>query len=369
MSVCLGEDRGLTEKRNYGIDLLRVFSMIMIACHHILYHGGILENAIPFLGTYQAAWLLDIAVCCAVNIYGMISGYVGYGRKHRIARFLELYLQVIFYTIFITVFFCFYRPELIDGDVIWGTFFPFAYRVYWYYSAYFCLCFVMPFLDKLITILDQKETERLLTALFLTTSLLPTVFNRDFAFTDKGYTFLWLTVLYLAGAYIKKYNIGGREKCHRFLLGFLLCILFVWFVKMGSEQINYMISHEYQESTRLNQYVSPVIILCAALMVLFFEEVQLSENAEELVSFFSAASFDVYLFHDAPLIRTAFIVGAFTNLLSMNPVIMILSVIGLALVIWFAGSMIGWLRILIFRILRVGKLCEWIEVQLRKIGI
>ena len=361
----------MTEKRNYGIDLLRIISMVMIACHHILYHGGILENAVPFSGIYKAAWLLDIDVCCAVNIYGMISGYVGYGRKHRISRFLELYLQVLFYTVLTTVFFWFYKPELIDGDVIRWTFFPFTYRirVYWYYTAYFCLYFVMPFLDKLITILDQKETERLLAALFLVTSLLPTVFNRDFAYTDKGYTFLWLAVLYLAGAYIKKYDIGSREKCYRFLLGFLLCILFVWFVKMRSEQISYMISHEYQKSTRLNQYVSPFIILCAMFLVLSFKEFQLSEKAEKIVAFFSAASFDVYLFHDAPLIRTAFIKGAFTSLLSMNPVIMILSVIGLALVIWFAGSMVGWLRILIFRILRVGKLCEWIEVRLRRLGI
>ena len=130
-----------------------------------------------------------------------------------------------------------------------------------------------------------------------------------------------------------------------------------------------MISHEYQKSTRLNQYVSPFIILCAMFLVLSFKEFQLSEKAEKIVAFFSAASFDVYLFHDAPLIRTAFIKGAFTSLLSMNPVIMILSVIGLALVIWFAGSMVGWLRILIFRILRVGKLCEWIEVRLRRLGI
>ena len=364
----------MTEKRNYGIDLLRIFSMIMIACHHILYHGGLLENAIPFLGTYQAAWLLDIAVCCAVNIYGMISGYVGYGRKHRISRFLELYLQVLFYTIFTTVFFLFYKPELIDGDVICGAFFPFAYAyrgywAYWYYTAYFCLFFVMPFLDKLIVILDQKEIERLLVALFLVTSLLPTVFNKDFVYTDKGYTFLWLAVLYLAGAYIKKYNIGVREKRYRYLLGFLLCILFVWFVKMESEQISYMISHEYRESTRLNQYVSPFIIFCAMLLVLSFKEFHLSEKAERIVAFFSAASFDVYLFHDAPLVRTAFIVGAFTSFLYMNPVIMILSVIGLALVIWFAGSMIGWLRTFIFRLLRVGKFCDWIEVQFRKICI
>ena len=363
----------MIEKRNYGIDLLRIFSMIMIACHHILYHGGILENAIPFLGTYQVVWLLDIAVCCAVNIYGMISGYVGYGRKHRISRFLELYLQVIFYTILTNVLFCFYKPELVDGsNVICGSIFPFAYVyrgywAYWYYTAYFCLCFVMPFLDKLVAILDQKETERLLKALFLVTSLLPTVFNRDFAYTDKGYTFLWLAVLYLGGAYIKKYNIGNREQRYRYLLGYLLCILFVWFVKMGSEQISYMIFHEYRESTRLSQYVSPFIILCAMLMVLSFKELYLSKKAEKLVAFFSAASFDVYLFHDAPLIRTAFIVGAFTSLLSMNPLIMILFVIGLALVIWVAGSLIGWLRILIFRILRVEKLCEWIEMRLRKL--
>ena len=50
----------------------------------------------------------------------------------------------------------------------------------------------------------------------------------------------------------------------------------------------------------------------------------------------------------------------------MNPVIMILSVIGTGLVIWLVGSIVGRLRILIFGILRVERACEWIEIQLRK---
>ncbi|MDO5138181.1 MAG: hypothetical protein Q4D71_06920, partial [Oscillospiraceae bacterium] len=76
----------MEDKRNYGIDCLRILCMIMVACHHILYHGGILERAIHFPGSYQAAWALNIGVYCAVNVYGMISGYVGHAERYLYRR-------------------------------------------------------------------------------------------------------------------------------------------------------------------------------------------------------------------------------------------------------------------------------------------
>ena len=66
----------MNTKRNYGIDLLRIVSMIMIPVLHILGQGAILDRSSALSGSYKAAWLLEIVCYCAVNVYGIISGYV-----------------------------------------------------------------------------------------------------------------------------------------------------------------------------------------------------------------------------------------------------------------------------------------------------
>lgn len=334
--------------------------MIMIVSHHILYHGGILENVIPFTGTYKAAWLLDIATACAVDIYGLISGYVGYETKHGIKRILRLYLQVIFYTLTATVLFWIIRPELVDWIVIRNAVFPFAYRTYWYYTAYFCLSFIMPFLDELTAALDRRKNRQLLLALFVVTSVLTTVFGRDFAYTDRGYTFLWLAILYLAGAYIKKYD-GEKKGERRHLAGYLLCTVFTWLTKMGVEQVIYSVEHTYRKFSLLMEYISPFIVISAVCLVVAFKEMKCGDRLRKMASFWAPTSFDVYLLHDEPLVRDTFIIGAFAVWLAWNPALMVLAVIGTAVGIFLIGSLAGRLRILIFRLLRVERFCEWVE--------
>ena len=66
------------EERNYGIDLLRIVSMMMVVLLHVLGQGGILDGSDPLTVKSETAWLLEIGAYSAVNIYAMISGYVGY---------------------------------------------------------------------------------------------------------------------------------------------------------------------------------------------------------------------------------------------------------------------------------------------------
>ena len=75
--------------RNLGIDLLKIVSMFMIVTLHILGHGGVLESSKPLTGSHYAAWFLEVAVYCSVNCYALVSGYIGYGRKHNYSNFLE----------------------------------------------------------------------------------------------------------------------------------------------------------------------------------------------------------------------------------------------------------------------------------------
>ncbi len=63
--------------RNYGIDILRIVSMVGVVCLHVLSHGGILKlEHSP--AAFSAIWFLGILAYPAVNCVVLISGYVGY---------------------------------------------------------------------------------------------------------------------------------------------------------------------------------------------------------------------------------------------------------------------------------------------------
>lgn len=60
-------------KRNIGIDLLKIVSMLMIVTLHMLGHGGVLDNMPPMSRCYQVAWLIEIACYGAVNCYALVD--------------------------------------------------------------------------------------------------------------------------------------------------------------------------------------------------------------------------------------------------------------------------------------------------------
>ena len=64
----------MESRRNNGVDLLRMTATFFIIIHHLLGHGGLLKALPVNTPAYHAAWILEIAVYCAVNCYAMISG-------------------------------------------------------------------------------------------------------------------------------------------------------------------------------------------------------------------------------------------------------------------------------------------------------
>lgn len=126
--------------RNYGIDLLRILSMIMIAVIHVIKRSEI-STSLPLLSLSSATiWLLEIAVYGAVDCYALISGYVSYGRNtHKYANLLYLCLQALFYMVISTALMLVFDRQSVGMMDILVTLFPFAYNTYWYFTAYFCL--------------------------------------------------------------------------------------------------------------------------------------------------------------------------------------------------------------------------------------
>ena len=357
----------VSKERNYGIDLLRIISMIMIPTLHVLGHGGILDSAEKMSVKYDLAWLLEIACYCASNVYSLISGYVGYGRKTKYSNIIYLYFQVVFYTVCTTVIAKSIDPALVKENAIQIAFSPVSKSTYWYFSAYFCLFFVAPFLDILVDKCTRKQFEKLLLSLFVVFSLLPAFLYSDFGKTNAGYSFLWLAMLYLVGAYIKKYDVKIYENNNINLLLYAFCVLFTWLSKIIGDLLVTNFDAEPKGRGIFITYTSPTVVLCSVFLLVFFANIKCRKATIAFVKFFAPVSFGVYLFHEEPIIRDNFIKHCFIQYLDFQPVMMILAVIGTALLIWLVGSLVDRVRLLIFDILHVKQFCGWTEKTLRNV--
>ena len=116
----MSDKNTLTSSRNYGIDLLRIVSMLMVVILHVLGQGGVLKTSAPLSVGYEIAWFLEIMCYCAVNCYALISGYVGVGSKFKYSNIVNIWLQVIWYSVGIAFVAALVSPKIYLGDVFEG---------------------------------------------------------------------------------------------------------------------------------------------------------------------------------------------------------------------------------------------------------
>ena len=95
--MALATDSNRIDTRNYGIDLLRIVSMLMVTVLHFSVHGGFLGTPENGLSYYILS--LIIVICYgAVDIFATISGFVMYNSTVKYTRIINLWIQVVFYS-------------------------------------------------------------------------------------------------------------------------------------------------------------------------------------------------------------------------------------------------------------------------------
>ncbi len=355
-------EQPLTDKRNYGIDALRIVSMFMIVLLHTLGHGGILSSVNIFSGKYYAAWLIEIASYCAVNCYALISGYVGINSKYRYSKIVSLWVQIVFYTITITSCFAVFRPETINREDWIRAIFPITKSHYWYLTAYFALFIFMPLLNAAVKNLSKRELSRFLTAVIAMFSTIPNILQADPYKLSFGYSTLWLCILYVLGGFIKRYDVFSSIGKIKALLIYALCILITWGSKIVISKITLNVYGEIRYDNTLVQYNSPTIIFASIILLIFFSKLEFRLTAiKKLISLLAAASLGVYIIHENFLIRTRYIFGYSKSFADGSTIVMAIKVIVAAAAIYLGCSVIETVRIQLFKVLRINKIIGRID--------
>ena len=343
--------------RNLGLDLLRMAAMFLVATLHVLGAGGVLDSAAPLSPDYETAWLLECAAYCAVNCYALLSGYVGVNGRFRYANLALLWLQAAFYTILIPVAFALLAPGMVGTREVIRGFFPAMSNHYWYFTAYFAMFFFIPAFNYLVKHLKRRQMDVLAVSIVVVFSLLPTVFQRDVAdifpgdlfITYGGYSPLWLALLYILGAYARKYNLCARISCAGAFGIYALCILLTWGEKWMVEGLGMKVLGEYIPGGLLVSYTSPTILLAAAALLAGFSKLRLPAWTAKPIVFLAPLSFSVYLIHVHPLMWRYVMAGRFIAFGSYGTVKLAVSVLGAALGIYVLCSAVDAIRAALFR--------------------
>ena len=333
------------KSRSYGIDLLKSVSMLMVVILHILGVGGVLNAAAEGSTAYNAAWLLEAANICAVNCFGLVSGYVLCKGHYRRSRLLSLWLRVVFESLIITAVFAALKTGSV-GTAEWlKAVMPVIHNVYWYFTAYFALFFFVPYINKMLASLSKKEMASLAVSIVFVFVFLGNTLNNDIFFLHGGYGFLWLFCLYILGACMRSIEIRPKLSKYWFLLAYALSSVLAWLL------MNLM------KSQTLIAYTSPFVLFSAMCLLLFSRRLEFRKpRAQKLISMLSRTSVGVYIIHTHPLIWMFLLTDRFVPYLRFSVPVMLGAVILTAAAVYSVCTLCDWLAEKFFKLVRIDLL-------------
>lgn len=360
----------ITEKKHvYGIDLLRCMAMLMIVIIHLYNQGGALraisaKNGLSWV--YGLNYAFELICLGAVQLYGMISGYVMLDSKFKLSRLLSLWLQVLVIGLAICAVGKLLRPERITKEIWIYTVLPISQREYWYFSCYTGVFLLSPLLNRGIRAMTDRQAILFMHgcfALFSVISTLGYAYRGDAFSVVGGYSVLWLTVMYVFGAVIKKtgflLNIKSWILLCVMAICFSLCLL--W---------KFVISHGFfkQFEGLIVKYNNPIMLVFDVCLFVLISRLEIRNRVvQRLLKTVAPLTFSVYLIHVHPAVfrwlknKAAFIADC-SQWLSL-PLI-----IGIALAVFLICILADYVRQLVFRRLRVDDFCGYVENKARAIS-
>lgn len=291
----------MIQKRNYGLDLLKIISMLMVILLHVTTYGIKNIQCTPLSLKWFDVSIIRSFCYVAVNCFVLISGYFMCQKKFKIDRLLKLWCSVIFYsvTVYIISIIVPSSGMTFSFKELLKRFMPLMTSSYWFFNSYFVLMILSPFLNKLIQSMSKEELKRTVIVLITIFAIIPTFdFFSDPFYSSYGYSFVWFVVLYMISAYIRVSNFDIKNAG------------MVYFLCAGAEIIiNVIYQFPKNEHIRfffvLQTYYNSIFVLLGAISLFcFFRKLDIKNiKLTSAIKWVVPKSFAVYLIHEHPLFR------------------------------------------------------------------
>ncbi len=269
-----------------NIELLRIVAMFLVLVVHAdFYSLGVptqedyTNNPISF---FTRSIFQSISIVC-VDVFVLISGW--FGIKASFKGFASFVFQCAYFM------FGIYAVMLISGMATFsfkGLSECFCLTTfYWFVTSYVGLYIVSPILNAFI----EKASKRQYTYVLIAFFLFQTIFGwRNSApYFQRGYSAFSFIGLYLLARYVKLFYYQSINK----LTGGVLYVLSV-----SANTIFFFLMVRFNIPIDPYVYVSPIVIIGALGLLLFFSRIKIGTN--KYINFIAKSAFAAYLLHQNP---------------------------------------------------------------------
>lgn len=353
----------IATKRNSGIDFLRILSMFYVVVLHTLGQGGILNSVQPNTPQYMISWFIEIWAYCAVDIFALVSGFVGYRDEAKIPKFssyILLWMQVVFYGILVTLFFYFLAPELVTKNDLLQMLFPVSNNLYWYFTAYTGLFICMPLLNIALSKCSKALSIKIFITLFLMFSVYDTIVNK-FGL-NRGYSFAWLVILYVFGSILKKCEVGKNINIFMATTGIIILVVFTWLSKIY--MVDWKLGNAAITSDTFISYTSPTILGTALLYVIGFSKIKFN-YFKNFITFSGSKAFAAYILNNQKFIWIYIVTQRFAPWAKLSPLTLLINVFMFSGFFVIMSIMVDAIRDRLFKLLCIYQFSNYIGEKLK----
>lgn len=293
--------------RNISVDILKIFSMVMVIVLHTKTYGLKDIGFEPTQAMYWIVWALHYFSFVAVNCFVLISGYFMSASASSFSpkKLFKLWFNVEICSVGIYLVMCAVPDSCIDFGFAQLLFqsLPIMSNQYWFFTCYFVLMVIAPFLNRFINTMEQKDFKRCVLITLALFVFVPSIniFGDSFD-SSKGYSTVWFIVLYLVAAYLRRYPFSKKPYGVLYIAISVVSVLAHTLLDMLS---NYLPLFA-QVRDILLRYNCITTFLASVCLFLFFlnHPIKTEKLSGKLITQFAAASFTVYLIHEHPSLRT-----------------------------------------------------------------
>lgn len=213
------------QDRDAGIDAVKTIAIFLVVFHHLLDFGFTLSASAP--GGLRLGWYFfrGVAISCN-NLFAIATGYLCVTSAHVPRHIPALWCQTVFTGAAVALG-CRLAGVAVAPFDWFRAVFPVVTGEYWYFSAYVVVALLAPLLNPGLRSLPKAAFARILAALFLLVSVPSVLFSSDPFVVKHGYSFSWLLVLYVFGAFWRLHLTvpPRRRACWAVLAGASLVFL------------------------------------------------------------------------------------------------------------------------------------------------
>lgn len=272
------------KQRQLNIELMRIFSMMLILIWHI---SGKLLPLLPEGVNLISTPLnyINLFITFHVDLFVLITGY--FGIHHRWSSLVKTILLCLFYASLLSLI------SLLGGiEINWKDFLPFSTSPWWFMKNYLLLLLIAPLLERYMSDCKRRDFYAML-AIAAFVSVYMGWFMHVPLYDNHGYDIFNFILLYIIGHWLKIEDgfAAVMESDAKIPLAvFILCCA---------------LRYKVQPITGVDwwDYSSPLNIIMAICVFCIFHKIRVPEKMGRLVMFFSSSAISVYLATDFPDLR------------------------------------------------------------------